>query len=158
MLNPYPLGGDDEFRMDVSLRGFVKMYLLVVAFFLVLGVGLALLLHWGFVDTLAQVFFWVGIGYMAAATFAWTGFANMYRYSPTLFLGSPSYRQQIVRGQIWKEGRDDGAFVIGLCFGLALLGLAAVFIDPIFLLIDALGVALALLARHLLEARVGAKS
>lgn len=144
--------------MDPGLRGFLKMYLFVVVFFAALGLVLALLLHQPLRDILAQVFFWVGIGYMAASAFAWTGFANLYRYSPTLFVGLPSYRRQIIKGEIWKEGRDNGALLVGLCFGLALLGLAAALIDPIFILVDVLGVAFALLARHAIQVRVSAKS
>ncbi len=144
--------------MDAGLRGFLKMYLVVVAIFAALSAVLAVILRQDLLSILQVVFFWVGLGYMAAATFAWTGFANLYRYSPTLFLGSPSYRRQIIKGQIWKEGRDNGALVVGLCFGLALLGLDAAFYDPIFILVDGACVALALLARRSLQVRVSAKT
>ncbi len=144
--------------MDPGLRSFLKMYLFVVAVFAVLGGILAMLLRQDLISILAQVFFWVGIGYMAAATFAWTGFANLYRYSPTLLFGSPSYRRQIVKGNIWKEGRDNGSFITGLCFGLALLGLSVAFIDPVLILVDVLGVALALIVRHILQMSVAVRS
>lgn len=144
--------------MDPGLRSFLKIYLFVVVVFTALGILLAILLRQDIVAILAQVFFWVGIGYMAAATFAWTGFANLYRYSPTLLFGSPSYRRQIIKGEIWKEGRDNGSFITGLCFGLALLGLSAAFIDPVLILADILGVAIALIVRHALQTKVGVRS
>ena len=144
--------------MDPVLRGFVRMYLFVVGFFLALGVLLAAILRMDVVSVLMQVYFWVGIGYIAASALAWTGFANMYRYSPTLFVGLPSYRRQIIKGQIWKEGRDNEAFLIGLCFGLAVLGLAAALIDPVLILVDALGVAVALVALHAIRHRMSADS
>lgn len=144
--------------MDPALRGFVRMYLFVVGFFLALGLLLAAILHLEFLSVLMQVYFWVGIGYLAASALAWTGFANLYRYSPTLFVGLPSYRRQIIKGQIWKEGRDNEAFLIGICFSLAILALAAALIDPILVLVDILGLAVALLARHALRGRMSAHS
>lgn len=144
--------------MDPGLRGFLRMYLLVAGFFLVVGVLLALIFRMDLVPVLQQVYFWVGVGYLASAALAWTGFANLYRWSPTLFVGLPSYRRQIVRGQIWKEGRDNEAFLIGLCFGLAILGIAAALIAPVLILVDALGVALALVGWHVLRGRTSAKS
>jgi hypothetical protein len=66
----------------------------------------------------------MGVGYVFASLLSWTGFGNLYRYSPTLFLGSHSYRRMIVQGTIAKEGRDRGSLGIGIFFGLALLGSA----------------------------------
>src|SRR5438876_11894590 len=33
--------------------------------------------------------------YVFASILPWTGFGNLYRYSPTLFIGSPSYRKAV---------------------------------------------------------------
>ncbi len=144
--------------MDRQIRGFLELYLVVVAFFLVVGVVLSSVLHQGLVPTLAEVYFFVGIAYLGASTLAWSGVANLYRYSPTLFIGSPSYRQQVVRGQIWKEGRDDHSFLVGLSFSGALLGLGAALFNPLFLIVDAIGVASALAVLRVLHARSAAKS
>ncbi len=144
--------------MDRQIRGFLELYLVVVVFFLVVGVILSSVLHQGLVSMLAEVYLFVGIGYLAASTLAWSGVANLYRYSPTLFVGSPSYRQQVVRGQIWKEGRDDRAFLVGLSFSGALLGLGAALYSPSFLIVDAIGVLAALVALRVLRARAPVKS
>src|SRR5439155_1240266 len=57
--------------------------------------------------TLYQLFLvFLGVGYVFASILSWTGFGNLYRYSPTLFIGSPSYRKAIAKGDIRKEGRD----------------------------------------------------
>jgi hypothetical protein len=64
----------------------------------------------------------LGVGYVFSAVLSWTGFGNLYRYSPTLFIGSPSYRKTITKGDIRKEGRDQEALAVGILFGLALLG------------------------------------
>jgi cobalamin synthase len=79
----------------------------------------------------------LGIGYVFASLLAWTGFGNLYRYSPTLFLGSRSYRQAVARGSIGKEGRDPQSLWIGVLFGLSLLGTA-------FALSDAISAAIAI--------------
>ncbi len=144
--------------MDPELRGFVKLYLFVVALFFVIAVILADLLRQGLLSMLAQVYFWIGLAYVAASTLAWSGVANLYRYSPTLFVGSRSYRQQIVKAQLWKEGRDDHAFLVGLSFGGALMGLGGAFYTPLFILVDVLAVALALLLLRALRSRTGTKS
>ncbi len=144
--------------MDRGLRGFVQLYLLIVAIFFVIGLVLARVLHQDIVFTLAEVYFWVGIGYVAASTLAWSGVANVYRYSPTLFIGSRSYREQIIRSKLWQEGRDDASFLLGLGFGGALLGLGAALIDPVFILVDVLVVAVVLLVLHAMRSRAGTKS
>src|SRR6058998_4161677 len=64
----------------------------------------------------------MGVGYVFASILSWTGFGNLYRYSPTLFIGSPSYRKAVAHGDIRKEGRDRQALAVGILFGLALLG------------------------------------
>jgi len=144
--------------MDRGLRGFVEIYLVVVAIFLVVGLIVATLLRQPVLSTLAEVYVFLGVAYVGASTLAWSGVANLYRYSPTLLIGSRSYRQQVVRGKMWLEGRDDPAFLIGLSFGGALLGLGAALYDPFFVLVDALGVALVLLVLRSLRSRMGAKS
>src|SRR5437016_13081435 len=63
----------------------------------------------------------LGVGYVFASILSWTGFGNLYRYSPTLFIGSPSYRKAVAHGDIRKEGRDRQALAVGILFGLALL-------------------------------------
>src|SRR6266571_4967175 len=64
----------------------------------------------------------MGVGYVFASILSWTGFGNLYRYSPTLFVGSPSYRRSIAQGDMRKEGRDQTSLTVGILFGLALLG------------------------------------
>ncbi len=72
----------------------------------------------------------MGIGYVFASILSWTGFGNLYRYSPTLFVGSHSYRRTMAT--IAKEGRDRGSLGIGIFFGLALLGSALALFGWIF--------------------------
>jgi hypothetical protein len=83
------------------------------------------------------ILFLVGVGYVVASLLAWTGFGTLYRYSPTLLLGSRSYRQMVARGPIGKEGRDAQSLGIGVLFGLSLLGTA-------FALSDAISAAIAI--------------
>lgn len=144
--------------MDRDLRGFLRLYLVVVAIFLAVGVVLAGLLRMPLLSLLAELYLFVGIAYVGASTLAWSGVANLYRYSPTLFVGSRSYRQQIVRGKMWEEGRDDRAFLLGLGFGGAIMGLGAALYDLRFALVDVLGVALTLLVLRARRSRAGAKS
>lgn len=144
--------------MDRGLRSFVKVYLIIVALFFPIAVLVATLIRQDVVVTLAEVYLGIGFAYVVASTFAWSGFANLYRYSPTLFLGSRTYREQILRGSIWKEGRDDGAFLLGLSFGAALMGLGAALFDPLFILVDVAGVALVLLVLRVRHARSLAKT
>ena len=74
----------------------------------------------------------MGVGYVFASILSWTGFGNLYRYSPTLFVGSHSYRRVFAQGTIAKEGRDRGSLGIGISFGLALLGSALALVGWIF--------------------------
>ena len=74
----------------------------------------------------------MGVGYVFASILSWTGFGNLYRYSPTLFIGSHSYRRTFAQGTIAKEGRDRGSLGIGISFGLALLGSALALFGWIF--------------------------
>jgi hypothetical protein len=144
--------------MDPDVRRFAKFFAVVVAIFFVLGLILAEVFRRDWVNMLAQVYFWIGLAYVAASTLAWSGVANMYRYSPTLFVGSRSYRRQIVRSNMGQEGRDDRSFLVGLAFGGALMGLGAAIFNPLFILADVLAVALALLGLRVFRARTGAKS
>ncbi len=145
-------------RMDRGLRSFAKVYLVVVAVFFPIAYLVATLIHQDLLLTLAQVYFGIGFAYIVASTFAWSGLANLYRYSPTLFLGSRTYREQILRGSIWKEGRDNGAFLLGVSFGGALMGLGAALFEPIFILVDAAVVALVLLVLYARHARSAART
>ncbi len=144
--------------MASSVSGFLKTYVLIVVIFLVIAVVLTLLLHWPFLEVAAQVYLWIGVGYVFASVLAWTGFANLYRYSPTLFLGSPSYRQQIIRGQLWKEGRDSGSLLVGSAFGLALMGLGAALWDPLFIVLDSAVIALVVLLFRYRRSRATARA
>lgn len=143
--------------MDRELRGFIELFLVVVAIFFVIGALVASLLQQPILSILAEAYVLVGTAYLVASTFAWSGFANVYRYSPTLFMGSPSYRQQAVRGAMWREGRDNHAFLVGLSFGAALIGLGAALYDPVFILVDALVIAGVLLVLYALRSRVALK-
>ena len=105
-----------------ALRSFGKAYIVAVV-----GLGIAAFLGSRFLPTdlftLYQLFLvFLGAGYVFASILSWTGFGNMYRYSPTLWIGSPSYRKTITKGDIRKEGRDRESLAVGILFGLALLG------------------------------------
>lgn len=144
--------------MAPNVRTFVKLYLAVIAILLALSAVLSLLAHVAFLYVATILFLGIGFAYVVASTFAWTGFGNLYRVSPTLFLGSRTYRQQIVRGALWTEGRDNHALLVGLAFGGALMGVGAAMVDPLFILVDALGVAGAGLYLRFKRARTPARS
>lgn len=92
----------------------------------------------------------VGGGCVFASILAWTGFANLYRYSPTLYLGSPSYREWIARGQVAKEGRDEQALSIGVLFGLSLMGTAFALVGWMYAaLVGAVAVAIISVGRRM---------
>jgi hypothetical protein len=105
-----------------ALRSFGKAYIVaVVALGIVAYVASRIVSMDSF--ALYQLFLvFLGAGYVFASVLSWTGFGNLYRYSPTLFIGSPSYRKAIAKGDIRKEGRDQGSLAVGILFGLALLG------------------------------------
>jgi hypothetical protein len=86
---------------------------------------------WRFLGLFRLILGLLGIGYVFASLLAWTGFGNLYRYSPTLFLGSRSYRQTVIRGSIGKEGRDAESLWTGVLFGLSLFGTAFALTDAI---------------------------
>ena len=105
-----------------ALRSFGKAYIVAVT-----ALGIAAYVASRFLSTdsftLYQLFLaFLGVGYVFASILSWTGFGNLYRYSPTLFIGSPSYRKAIPKGDIRKEGRDRESLAVGILFGLALLG------------------------------------
>ncbi len=128
--------------MRRSISDFVKTYIAIVAVLFVLALILAYVAHAPLAAIVWQVYAFGGLAYVVASLLAWTGFANLYRYSPTLFVGSPSYRRQVVRGDMWREGRDNAALLIGVAFGVAIMALGAALFNALFLLADVVGVAL----------------
>ena len=115
--------------MDRTVGDFVKMFVVIVAVLFVLALLFAVVANASLVAIAWQVYALAGVAYVAASLLAWTGFANLYRYSPTLFVGSPSYRRHVIRSDMWKEGRDNQALVVGVAFGLALMALGAALVD-----------------------------
>lgn len=113
------------------------MYIVVVVVIAVIALVASGQFSLRFVSLFQLILALLGIGYVFASLLAWTGFGNMYRYSPTLFLGSRSYRQTVTRGPIGKEGRDPQSLWVGILFGLSLLGTA-------FALTDAISAAIAI--------------
>jgi hypothetical protein len=107
------------------------LYGLVVVVIAVIALVATRQLSWAFIGLFRTILFLLGIGYVFASLLAWTGFGNLYRYSPTLFFGSRSYRQTVARGPIGKEGRDAQSLWIGVLFGLSLLGTAFALSDLI---------------------------
>jgi hypothetical protein len=124
-------------------------------FVAVIALGILALVASRFVTTDALALYqlllgFMGGGYVFASILSWTGFGNMYRYSPTLFIGSHSYRRTIAQGTIAKEGRDRGSLGIGIFFGLALLGSALALLGWIFAAsVLAVAIALVFLMRSL---------
>jgi len=105
-----------------ALRSFGKAYIVAVVALGIVAVVTARLLSTN-PFALYQLFLLVlGVGYVFTSILSWTGFGNLYRYSPTLFLGLPSYRRTVAQGDMGKEGRDRQALAVGIMFGLALLG------------------------------------
>ena len=129
-------------RMVRAVSEFVKTYVAIVAVLFVLALVFAWVAHASLEAIAWQVYALSGLAYVIASVLAWTGFANLYRYSPTLFVGSPTYRHQVVRGEMWKEGRDNGALVIGVAFGVAIMALGAALFSWVFLIADAVGIGL----------------
>ena len=87
----------------------------------------------------------LGVAYVFASVLAWTGFANLYRYSPTLYIGSRSYRRSIVRDPVWREGRDAEALSLGVLFGLALVATGVALSGWLFALLVLVGTVAVLL-------------
>lgn len=144
--------------MDRALREFGTTYLVIAAILLVFSAVVTYLAHMSFESVTMLLFLWGGFVYILAAALAWTGFANLYRYSPTLFIGSRSYRHRVMHGDLWKEGRDDESLLIGLAFGAALMAVGATLWNPVFVLIDALGLAVVGLLLRFRRARVASQS
>jgi len=111
-------------KLRWSTKGFVAFLAFMALFLAILAAILAPVLQASFLAVYPQVLFWIGLAYILASLLAWTGFANLYRYSWTLFVGSRSYRQRIAKGDLYREGRDEEALLIGSLFGLALIGLS----------------------------------
>jgi hypothetical protein len=107
------------------------LYLLVVVAIALVALIASAQLSMAFLGLFRTILFLLGIGYVFASLLAWTGFGNLYRYSPTLFLGLRSYREMVARGPIRKEGRDPQSLWIGVLFGLALFGTALALTDAI---------------------------
>ena len=126
----------------------VRTFLLALGVTLAVLAGLAALLagklRWNFILMWAALLVAIGGAYVFFAIFAWTGFANVYRVSPTLFFGLPSYRQVVLRGVVLKEGRDADALAVGLAFGGSLVAIGAALYEPIFAAVDLAGLALVL--------------
>jgi len=115
-----------------ALRSFGKAYLVAVV-----ALGIVAYVASRFLTTnafaLYQLFLvFLGGGYVFASILSWTGFGNLYRYSPTLFIGLPSYRKAMAKGDIRKEGRDRQSLAVGILFGLALLGSGVAFLGWLF--------------------------
>jgi hypothetical protein len=112
-------------KKGFAFRSFL-IFVTVVAIILgILSYALAIFLKQDALMLYTQVLFFFGLAYIFASALAWTGFANLYRYSPTLLVGSRSYRRTVVHGDLYWEGRDQESLLIGSIFGLALMGLSA---------------------------------
>ncbi len=127
-----------------ALLSFGKAYAVTVIVLVVLAFVVARVASRDPVTLLQLLLVLMGVGYVFAAILAWTGFANIYRYSPTLFIGSRSYRRSIVRGDMAEEGRGSEALAVGVLFGLALLGLGIALTGWIFAAGTLLGASAAL--------------
>ncbi len=103
-----------------ALIGFGKAYLVAVVLLGIVGYAVARVASLDPIAFYQLLLALMGVGYVFASVLAWTGFANIYRYSPTLYIGSTSYRRSVVRGEMAQEGRDPEALAIGAVFGLAL--------------------------------------
>lgn len=144
--------------MARPVREFVITYLVIATIFLVFSAVIALITRLPFEYVTMLLFLWGGFAYVLASTLAWTGFANLYRYSPTLFIGSRSYRRRVMHGDLWKEGRDDDALLLGLAFGAALMAIGAALWNPVFVVLDALGLAAATVFLRSRRVRVALRS
>jgi hypothetical protein len=125
---------------DRSLFVFVAALGGTVAVLAALASFLSGLVHWAFFTMWSVVLLGIGGAYVCSSLLAWTGFSNLYRVSPTLFVGLRSYRQVVLRGQVFREGRDTEALVRGLAFGGSLMGIGAALSEPLFIFVDAVAV------------------
>jgi len=140
---------------DLSLRHFVISYAAAVPLLTLFAYVLWLVLRGDFLALYVQVLFWIGLGYILTSVLAWTGFANVYRYSPTLYIGSPSYRQRVASGALYWEGRSTAALVGGVLFGGGLIALAAALWNVLFVPVDIAALASLLLVRASLRSKAG---
>lgn len=107
---------------DVQLWG--QAYAITMAVLTVVALVAAQVFALDFVPFLQLLTVFVGFGFIASSILAWTGFAMVYRVSPTLWFSSQTYRDLALRPELRAEGRDARALFTGLSFGLALLGTA----------------------------------
>src|SRR2546422_10688447 len=115
-----------------ALRSFGKAYIVAVVALGIVALVAARMLSMDLFALYQLLLVVLGVGSVFASILSWTGFGNLYRYSPTLFVGSYSYRRMMAQGTIAKEGRDRGSLGIGVFFGLALLGSALALVGWIF--------------------------
>lgn len=105
-----------------ALTSFAKAYGLTVVIVGLIAFAVARFAKLDFISLYQLLLVAIGVAYVFASILAWTGFSNLYRYSPTLYIGSPSYRRSIVHREMLMEGRDAEALALGVLFGLALVG------------------------------------
>ena len=104
-----------------AVRTFAKAYAVAITLIGILAYAIARVASQNSIGVYQQLLLFIGVGFVFASILAWTGFANIYRYSPTLYFSSPSYRQTVMHGKIGEEGRDSDALARGISFGLALM-------------------------------------
>ncbi len=104
-----------------ALLVFAKIYAVAVAILALLAIGIGRLASMDILPIYQLILVLIGVAYVFSSVLAWTGFASLYRFSPTLYIGSPSHRRFVMRPEILKEGRNTEALVIGSLFGLALI-------------------------------------
>lgn len=137
-----------------ALAGFTKAYAVAAAALALLAYAVARVASLDAISLYQLLISLIGLGYVFASILAWTGFANIYRYSPTLFIGSMSYRRSVVRSdQMAKEGRDPEALAIGILFGLSLIATGIALFGWAYAAIVTVGVAAVLLYARFLESK-----
>ncbi len=135
-----------------ALAGFAKAYAVAAALLALLAFAVARVASLDAISLYQLLIVLIGVGYVFASILAWTGFANIYRYSPTLFIGSMSYRRSVIRSdQMAKEGRDTEALAIGILFGLSLIATGVAFFGWMYAALVVVGVTAVLLYAHFLE-------
>ena len=101
-----------------AFASFAKVYGIVVLLLGLVAFAVARVAKQDFIAFYQLLLVLMGIGYVFASVLAWTGFANIYRYSPTLYIGSHSYRQSIVRRDM-AEHDVDAVFYVFFMSGRA---------------------------------------
>jgi hypothetical protein len=133
-----------------ALRVFAKAYVVAIVLLGILAIGIARLASRDVVSLYQLILALMGVAYVFASVLAWTGFASLYRFSPTLFVGLPSYRRSVVRPEIMKEGRNAEALATGALFGLSLVGSAIALLGWLYAaLVIAVAVGVVLYVRRL---------